>query len=82
VQYAIRWTRRSSPADWNAARFGDSESGRHLRDAGGEHLQPVHRTAQRGIPVVEEPRTLVVEVPVISGVVDPRSAGEKSNDWT
>jgi len=53
-----------------------------LRDAGGEHLQPVHRTAQRGIPVVEEPRTLVVEVPVISGVVDPRSAGEKSNDWT
>jgi hypothetical protein len=53
-----------------------------LRDAGGEHLQPVHRIAQRGIPVVEEPRPLVVEVPVISGVVDPRSAGEKSNDWT
>jgi hypothetical protein len=37
---------------------------------------------QRGIPVVEEPRPLVVEVPVISGVVDPRSAGEKINDWT
>src|SRR5690242_3536658 len=49
---------------------GDPGSGRHLRDVGGQHLQPVYREAQRGVPAVEEPHPLLVEVPVVSGVID------------
>ena len=50
--------------------IGDPGSGRHLRDVGGQHLQPVHRKAQRGVPAIEEPHPLAVEVPVVSGVID------------
>ena len=49
---------------------GDAGSRRHLSDVGGEHLQPMGREAERGVPAVEELDPSLRQTVVVTGPVD------------